>query len=320
MDVEPTLDIDSLRAQLADVQALALRANAARMAAEEERNQADQRRMAAEALAAKNSAEASAANDRLKLPKPPRPPTFSGEGYASESVNWIAHMEGYMKALGVSADAVALEHSKLYLEKSALVWWRNIEASVAGGSHPAVDTWQNFKELFEARWKPYNPHRYYRDRLDRLLQYTSVRKYTQDFQAITLELPSLTQDELLYRYTRGLKLECRKQVDIQQPKCLDSAISIAIAVDAALHPVGREVAPRNSYTKSYSTHSRSNAGDHGGAVAMDLGTVDVRTDRVCYNCGKPGHFQRDCRHPRKAGRQSQYRSSGKSRQSGNARA
>ena len=68
-----------------------------------------------------------------------------------------------------------------------------------------------------------------------------------------------------------------------------------------------------SMMEEHSYRSATGAGfGSSGATPMDLCSAETpRTEAVCFNCGKPGHYKRDCRLPRQErGRNGNFRNGG----------
>src|SRR5258708_27353840 len=70
-----------------------------------------------------------------------------------------------------------------------------------------------------------------RDRLSALKQYGAVSKYNQEFTALALQIPDLSDAEKLDRYLRGLKTSIKVDIELAEPTTLADAMAKAQRID-----------------------------------------------------------------------------------------
>lgn len=115
------------------------------------------------------------------------------------------------------------------------------------------------------QFRSINAEKTARDRLASLRQIYSVEAYTHAFRNLALEIPGMREEEKLDKYLRDLKNDIRIQVELQDPKSLDEAATLAERVDAIMSRRGRG-------QQSYRSGPKSNR-DDGGVVPMEIDAV-----------------------------------------------
>ncbi|CEG71649.1 hypothetical protein RMATCC62417_07351 [Rhizopus microsporus] len=114
------------------------------------------------------------------------------------------------------------------LRDDALIWRNQLKVS----SIPPSD-WSAFKFAFEREFKPINSCQAARDKLALLTQRSSVSKYISDFRNLQLQITDMSAGDALDRFVRGLKPDLRVMVRSRFPHSLESAESMALAIEAA---------------------------------------------------------------------------------------
>jgi len=160
----------------------------------------------------------------IKLPQPPR---FAGR--SSESVNdWLQKVELYFAAHRVS-EAEAVAYAVQPLDDIAAKWWRVMHNGPL--AEEIRSSWSTFRVHIVRQFLPPNAEAHARARINRLQQSKSVFEYVAKFQALLVEIPSMTDQEALERFMSGLKPVIRTHVCLSRPATLASAISNALIVD-----------------------------------------------------------------------------------------
>ena len=133
---------------------------------------------------------------RHNLPKPKRPESYKGKGSIE---SWITHITNYV--IGVP-DEQALTIAASYLEGPAHEWWIVYRQTEEGRM---VKTYDQFKVAIQARFETLNKVKIARDKLAKWKQVKNVSSFNEDFLRIVLDIPNISVEEQIDRYTRGLK-------------------------------------------------------------------------------------------------------------------
>lgn len=228
-----------------------------------------------------------------------RPGTYEGERQAAIIDGWIRSLERYFEC-NKADDTKKILFASSLLRGPADIWWRCMER-LEGENQ--IFTWDQFKTKLIERFKHKNAHREARTRLATLTQTSTVQTYIDEFHTIQLELPDITEDELLDRFIRGLKPAVQAHVLGQDPFWLSQAEHQALVYENAY---GVPLVDAQHQLSSYR-----------GPQPMELDVIrQQRGPLRCYNCGGIGHMQRVC--PSDSNQQSR-RPSNRSNHHGNHR-
>lgn len=147
-------------------------------------------------------------------PRPAKPDTFDAATPSADVELWLFSLDEYLEACNVTNDDQKIREAATFLRGPALTWWRTVKQ---GPPESRVVTWDAFKQNIRLAFKPINSIKVARDRLAALRQTTSVRAYATAFRNVTLDIPSMTDEEKLDRFMRGLKRKTREQVELKEP-------------------------------------------------------------------------------------------------------
>ena len=197
-------------------------------------------------------------------PNPPR--TFSGDRDTDTLGSWLFSMNTYLSLMGVVDDHKQILLAGTYLTGPAQTWYRAVcSAEAAVGSR--VTSWAVFQSELKLNFCPTNTVKLARDRLSRLYQREGLRDYIREFRTITLDIPSMGEDEKLDKFVRGLRTSLRTEVAIREPDSLDKAIKMAENLDAVLRGSGSLF--RDAYrSRDYGARSDNR---RSGPAPMELG-------------------------------------------------
>ena len=216
------------------------------------------------------------------LPKPTKPDNFT-PGRNADVKLWLFQLEQYLRFTNLPRERY-VEYAAALFRGSAISWWR----TQLHGNQSLPANWEEFKDTMQRTFSPINHVKLARDRLSKLRQTYSVQDYVWRFQSLCLEIPDISEGEILDRFVRGLKGQIRKEVELRGLTNFQEIVQTAQRVDA-IHYQNRG---------SFSTPSFSYSN---GPAPMELGALqdvnlqdkthpginkDVNHDRIPINSTK----------------------------------
>nr|XP_010312994.1 uncharacterized protein LOC104644612 [Solanum lycopersicum] len=90
-----------------------------------------------------------------------------------------------------------------------------------------IDDWEQFKTELKRQFYPQNVVHEARRRLRELKQTSSIRDYVKEFTKLTLQIPSLTSEDLLFYFLEGLQNLAKQELQRRQVHDVDEAIVVA---------------------------------------------------------------------------------------------
>ena len=178
-----------------------------------------------------SSASSSSSSSSPPLPSialaslsPNRPSPFSGS-IGSDAEHWLMEMERYFLASHSPLDSSSVLFASTYLRESASMWF----SAKYKGMSQLPDTWNQFREEFLLRFRPFAAARTARASLRSLtqLQEGSVSAYSDSFLRLIQLLPDMHVQDQLDAYLHGLRPRLAEVVDRAEPKTLEAAIYTA---------------------------------------------------------------------------------------------
>ncbi|KAK4734083.1 hypothetical protein R3W88_008344 [Solanum pinnatisectum] len=150
-------------------------------------------------------AEGSASPDRDREARveAPKPPIFKGVRDAQEVENFLWHLENYFKCNRVRNDENKINIVVLYLSEMAMLWWRHKEAEIGKGTC-TINMWEQFCEEFKKAFFPNNVVYQVKRKFRELKQMGSIRAYVKEFTTLTLQIPNLTDEDMMFHFMDGL--------------------------------------------------------------------------------------------------------------------
>ncbi len=229
-----------------------------------------------------------AAQATVKLAKPD---TFNAERSGVDVETWLFQLQNYLQATATTEET-KVSYAAALLRGVAATWYRY---TVQSGTTFA--TFAAFSSAIREQFKPVNATKVARDKLANLRQTRSVQEYASAFRMIALEIPSLTEDEKLDRFVRGLKLNAQRELVLHPVGTLNEAVRIAERVDTIdfrVSRLARRLPEAHHVTRAIE------------AVPMELGAIlqrkkltaqeraRLRQEGKCFYCREPGHLALQC--------------------------
>lgn len=237
----------------------------------------------------------STSNSNSSLPKNLRLPNFeSYSGHKYEDLEaWIFQIEEYFSLLKIQDEELRIQIAGTALRKDARIWYRS--ARISEGDK--IRSWEEFKIQIKNQFCPINPIKLARDKISELRQTTSVRDYTCQFRQLCTIISSMSEDEKLDRYIRGLKLRTRKEVEIREPSTFLEAVRIAekmdICLDRVYQPSSRLFQQTRFYHQNGTTPMEINTLQKKGPISKEEKERRMKNN-LCMYCGSSNHMRDKC--------------------------
>ncbi|XP_031106210.1 uncharacterized protein LOC116010851 [Ipomoea triloba] len=173
--------------------------------------------------AASGEVSTSSSSTRIEVP---RPTCFKGVRDAKEVENFLWQMEQYFENLSLNEDAKRIKAAVPYLTDTAMLWWRRKHSDIERGTC-RINTWEDFKKELKRHFYPENVVYEARRKLRELKQRGPIRDYVQEFTTLILQIPNLSEDDLLFHFTDGLQQWAKQEVQRRNAQTVDEAIAVA---------------------------------------------------------------------------------------------
>ena len=246
-------------------------------------------------------------NQRLKHPPPEK---FYGNQSEPSALNWCDQVDAYLTALGHFHSIEGVATASAYLHGQARTWLRFIKAEAEASRSQPIAGWPDLRQRILAKFTPVNYKQVAMDKLGKLTQSKSVRAYSQRFQELMLEIgSSMTEESFVLAFLNGLKPAVSVAVRLQQPKTVETAMTLAEAADEGIwqatkadkQPSNQQQRSRNGNRNGSTSGQRHN--QNNGPQPMELGAVTALTKEAraqlmsegrCFTCQQRGHLSRHC--------------------------
>ena len=179
-------------------------------------------------------------------------------------------MDNYSTASGLSAvDPGRVSIAVSFFRGNAAYGGAHVERCHRTGIATTTN-WAEFAIGLRRQFEPINAIRVARDKLARLRQDKSVQDYTARFRTIVLQVPDMSEAELMDRFIRGLKPAAQRELELHPPATFDDAVILAERVDA----VEWRVRSASSSSRPAPSYGYASQAYHGtGATPMELGSM-----------------------------------------------
>lgn len=242
--------------------------------------------------------------EAIDVPKPKHikiapPPVYDGVKDAIVIENWAFSVSEYCEFYDVTGTK-AVQLGASYLSGRARAFWRKYKADATAGilEKEPTKNLTAFLNLIGGHFYPLDYVQTVRDKLHDVKQTGSAENFIEVFDRLVTMLPSgsYTDADMMDQFIRKLKPATQMQVKLKQPRTLKEAYLYAKGCDPIIFQNrnlfgnrsnnGPPAAPRTPPPRRY--------GDE-----MDVDESEVRRSNYsCYNCGKKGHFSKDCKAPK----------------------
>ena len=191
---------------------------------------------------------APAAAPRIDRPRLAAPPPYDGR--AATLDDWLSTLARQFAWYGASmqADDERIRFATSHLQGPAWEWW-----DTQGAGRPT--TWTGVQDALRRRFQPVNSAELTRAKLLALTQgKASVHEYVDSFRRLLVRVPSMSEDDRLFQFLRGLRPSIATQLRVQGVVKLDAAIELAVRV-GSLQDLGMGAAATSSASASSAAHS-----------------------------------------------------------------
>ena len=146
---------------------------------------------------------------------------------------WLFQMDNYFTMTGAAKIERVPCASQLF-RGAAMSWYMGLlsQISAPGSTVPAITGWADVKQRLMAHFASVNPEKEARVKLDTLKQAHSVQDYITRFNKLAMDIPSMTQTEMIYRFEQGLKPRVQAEVARSEFTSLSDLFAAAQRFDA----------------------------------------------------------------------------------------
>ncbi|XP_070044861.1 uncharacterized protein [Nicotiana tomentosiformis] len=246
----------------------------------------------------------------------PKPKIFRGERSAQDVKNFLWQLDAYFEHVSIANEAAKIRTTAMYLTDTAMLWWQRKNVDMEKGTC-LIDTWEQFKEELKRQFYPQNVVHEARRKLRELKKTSSICEYVNDFTKLTLQMPNLTSEDLLFNFLNGLQNWAKQELQRRHVNTVDEVIVMAESLsdfwtgapkgngNMSQTVAAPKTDPNRGKGKYVPNRNNENRGNRNQSSQYRKNYEQKKKGGpqrdVCYLCRDSSHFARYCPTLRKLG-------------------
>ena len=159
--------------------------------------------------------------DKIKIP------SYDGKRDTDSLEEWVSKFEKYFRIYPRDQAQMVLL-ATMHLEGSAATWWHSYEHDVWEGRARDILTWDELVWILRQTFHNVDYMRNIRREFSLLRQSGTIEEYNTKFRSFTYKVKDISPEELLFRYTNGLKTSIEVDVISLRPSTVEEAMQHAL--------------------------------------------------------------------------------------------